>query len=382
MTRPCEAPEDGAARMEQDCSSSVRAARTPLVRPRAGAGNPGLASRRIAPVAFHDPRQSLHRHFSAGAGVHPPVAARSPTWRAQPTPLQWKWLSALVLLVLLAGPGATAHARSDPMVEAVQRALSERGFDPGRIDDTVGPRTRGAIREFQRSVGLPDTGRIDEATLAALGLAPADDVEPEAGTPQGEEPAPAPGGEDPEAGTPPTISSPEPDPDASESKAPSARPSAEPGSDTSGAEAPRSEPAPEHTPARRLSFAMLGWHPPQTGADALARFDAIGAPPGFKRGTETLVVPKGDLIFVLKAGERIPGIDCDPGAGRLSVEFIFGPDGPVIFTPAAGGGYCQAGIGIVLAVGRTLEMGRVDWGDVQYPRRAVRITNRGLEYVR
>ena len=153
---------------------------------------------------------------------------------------------------------------------------------------------------------------------------------------------------------------------------------------TQKAEAPRAEPtpAPEPKPAagRRLSFTTLGWHPPQTGAQALARFKASGdTSPEIRRGEDTLVVPKPDLVFVLKAGERIPGFDCDPGAGRLSIEFIFGPDGPIIFTPLAGGAYCQMGFGIALETGRTLEMQRADWGDTQYPRGTVRITNRGLE---
>ena len=316
---------------------------------------------------------------------------------------------ALVLLVFLTCSGATALAAPapDPLVEAAQRELAERGYDPGEVDGLMGSRTRRAIREFQRSAGLADTGRIDDATLAALGLDPPVGAEPEAGpdapeadTPRAES-APPQGAEAPKAETPPAMPSPEPGPDASGSKAPrdetapapgtetpaaqapSAKPSAEPDPDPSGAEAPRSEPAPERTVVRRLSFAALGWHPPQTGADALARFRAIGAPPGFIRGTDALVVPKGELVFVLKAGERIPGFDCDPGGAEgLSIEFIFGPAGPVIFTPATGAGYCQAGIGIALTVGRTLEMRRVDWGDVQYPRGTVRITNQGLEYVR
>ena len=302
-----------------------------------------------------------------------PAGGRSAAGGRRPGALRWKVVPALVLPALLAWPGVAVRAEllPDPMFEAVQRALDERGYDPGEVDGLTGRRTRGAIREFQRSVGLPDTGQVDDATLAALGLALPHDVEPEAGpdapeadTPQDEEPAPAPGTETPEA------------------RAPSATRATAPDAGASGTEAPRGEPAPERGAGRRLSFAALGWHPPQTGADALARFNAIGAPPGFKRGTETLVVPKGELIFVLKVGERIPGIDCGPDAGGLSIEFIFGPDGPVIFTPAADGGYCQAGIGIALPVGRTLEMGRVDWGDVQYPRGTVRITNRGLEYVR
>ena len=147
---------------------------------------------------------------------------------------------------------------------------------------------------------------------------------------------------------------------------------------TQKAEAPRAEPAP--VAGRHLSFATLGWHPPQTGAQALARFKASeDTSPEIQRGGDTLVVPKPDLVFVLKAGERIPGFDRGPGAGRLSIEFIFGPDGPIIFTPLAGGAYCQMSFGIALETGRPLEMQRADWGDTQYPRGTVRITNRELE---
>ena len=92
-------------------------------------------------------------------------------------------------------------------------------------------------------------------------------------------------------------------------------------------------------------------------------------------------MPKADLVFVLRAGERVPGLDCDPGAGRLAVEFVFGPDGPIIFTPAAGAELCRMGIGIALAVGRTLEMRPFDRGDVRYPQGMARVTGEGLQYI-
>ena len=135
-------------------------------------------------------------------------------------------------------------------------------------------------------------------------------------------------------------------------------------------------------PGRRLSFAALGWYPPQTGKQALARFNESDISPELKRGEGVHFVPKGEFVFVLKAGERIPGFDCDPGVGRLSIEFVFGPDGPIIFTPARSGRYCQMGFGIALEVGRTLEMQQADWGGTTYPRGTVRITSQGLEYVR
>ena len=335
-------------------------------------------------------------------------------------------LSTLVLLALLLCLGTDVHAAPDPIVEAIQRTLVERGYDPGAIDGAIGWRTRGALREFQRSVGLPATGRTDDATLAALGMKRRTGAEPEpeadTDTPQAEapraEPDTVPSTDTPQAETPraepdtmpsadtpqaeapraepdtmPSADTPQaeapraepdtmPSADTPQAEAPRAEPDTMPSADTPQAEAPRAEPGPVRTAGPRLSFATLGWHPPQTGAEALARFDAIGAPPVFKRGTGALFVPTGEFVFVLQAGERIPGLDCDPGAGRLSIEFVFGPDGPVIFTPVAGGEYCQTGIGIAIEVGRTLEIRRVDWGDMQYPQGTVRVTDRGLEYAR
>ena len=130
-----------------------------------------------------------------------------------------------------------------------------------------------------------------------------------------------------------------------------------------------------------LPFATLGWHRPETGAEALERFIAIGTPRDFGPGSGSLFVPTPELVFVLHAGERVPGLDCDPGAGRLAVEFVFGPDGPVIFTPAAGAELCRMAIGIALEVGRTLEMQPIDWGDARYPQGTVRVTGKGLQYI-
>ena len=367
-------------------------------------------------------------------------------------------------LALLLCSGAGVHAAPDPTVEEIQQRLAERGFDPGRIDGTVGWRTRGALRRFQRSVGLPDTGRIDDATRKALGLKPlaaarpapeADRKRPEAQESL-DESAPQAGTDIPKVTVQRAESVPETDAgtpkveaaraestqavEAARAESTQAVEAARAGStqaveaaragstqaveaaragSTQAVEAARAEstqaveaaragstravevaraepiqavevaragstrapaPEPESAAIRRLSFATLGWHPPQTGAQALTRFEASdGTSPEIQHGEGTLVVPKPDLVFVLKADERIPGLDCDPGAGRLSIEFIFGPDGPIIFTPLAGSSYCQMGFGIALEIGRTLEMQRADWGDTRYPRGTVRISNRGLE---
>src|SRR4051794_38951643 len=63
----------------------------------------------------------------------------------------------------LAPAAALATPASGGSVVAAQKAL---GVDP---DGVVGPKTRAAIRKFQRSHGLPVTGRLDQATRQALG---------------------------------------------------------------------------------------------------------------------------------------------------------------------------------------------------------------------
>ena len=53
-------------------------------------------------------------------------------------------------------------------VAAVQEMLNNLGYDAGPNDGLMGPKTRGAIREFQTDAGLPVTGRIDSELVAQL----------------------------------------------------------------------------------------------------------------------------------------------------------------------------------------------------------------------
>ncbi len=49
-------------------------------------------------------------------------------------------------------------ALSRQQVMALQTALNQRGFDSGAPDGVMGPATRGATRNYQRSIGLPADG--------------------------------------------------------------------------------------------------------------------------------------------------------------------------------------------------------------------------------
>lgn len=51
----------------------------------------------------------------------------------------------------------------------IQTALKNAGFDPGPIDGKIGPKTRQAIREFQRSKGLTPDGVVGPKTWVELG---------------------------------------------------------------------------------------------------------------------------------------------------------------------------------------------------------------------
>ncbi len=65
---------------------------------------------------------------------------------------------------LAGGPGVQAAWPRDlqPLTRSqlleMQTALNERGFDSGTPDGVVGPATRGALRLYQRSLGLPADG--------------------------------------------------------------------------------------------------------------------------------------------------------------------------------------------------------------------------------
>ena len=61
-------------------------------------------------------------------------------------------------------------SKSDTDVVAMQRALMDKGYDPGPLDGRMGPRTRTALRDYQKKEGLNATGRWDEETGSRLGL--------------------------------------------------------------------------------------------------------------------------------------------------------------------------------------------------------------------
>jgi hypothetical protein len=67
--------------------------------------------------------------------------------------------------------GKMSSARPmDETVRNAQAALNTKGYDVGRVDGQWGPNTQNAVRRFQSENGLAQSGRLDSATLTALGI--------------------------------------------------------------------------------------------------------------------------------------------------------------------------------------------------------------------
>ena len=64
----------------------------------------------------------------------------------------------------------TANGLPDLDLRSAQLRLHYRGFHPGPVDGLIGNVTRGALRRFQQSEGLPVTGQLDLDTEARLSL--------------------------------------------------------------------------------------------------------------------------------------------------------------------------------------------------------------------
>ncbi len=62
----------------------------------------------------------------------------------------------------------SSKAEFRPTTKEVQTALKNAGFDPGSFDGKIGPRTRQAIKDFQKSKGLVPDGVVGPKTWANL----------------------------------------------------------------------------------------------------------------------------------------------------------------------------------------------------------------------
>ncbi len=94
------------------------------------------------------------------------IATAQPLRVCEPAPYVFRYAGEALKLTRceLDSKGA-ARLRSAPVVSnrlvtLLQRSLQDLGFDPGKVDGLIGPRTRAAVRRLQESEGTRATGRI------------------------------------------------------------------------------------------------------------------------------------------------------------------------------------------------------------------------------
>jgi hypothetical protein len=69
------------------------------------------------------------------------------------------------------GRSRVPTTRSRAQVMVMQQALKDKGFDPGPIDGTVGPKTNAALRSYQKGENARLAGRMNPvAALLILGI--------------------------------------------------------------------------------------------------------------------------------------------------------------------------------------------------------------------
>lgn len=66
--------------------------------------------------------------------------------------------------------GKMGAAVDQEKIRKAQQALKDKGHYEGEVDGIMGPKTREAMKKFQKAEGIQETGRLDAETMAKLGL--------------------------------------------------------------------------------------------------------------------------------------------------------------------------------------------------------------------
>jgi len=109
----------------------------------------------------------IYRSLDRGVSWAPVWAPTSPTEPKKRTTVKRVIKKAAVAPV----PKSTVPAQPDDTVLRAQDALNVAGYHLGTPDGKAGPVTLVALKRFQGDRHLPVTGKVDDITLAALGVA-------------------------------------------------------------------------------------------------------------------------------------------------------------------------------------------------------------------
>jgi peptidoglycan hydrolase-like protein with peptidoglycan-binding domain len=116
------------------------------------------------------------------SGSHPAPMFKSATASAKPVPASDGATAAAAVprarpaepaAATPAPPKAAAARTPGEIIGDIQRELVRRGYYDGVVDGLYGPKTDGAIRDFEQAAGLKPSTEPNEALLQAIARAPA-----------------------------------------------------------------------------------------------------------------------------------------------------------------------------------------------------------------
>lgn len=102
------------------------------------------------------------------------------------------------------GAAISGSSTTPGLVKEAQMQLENQGLYHGPIDGIVGPKTRRALRVYQRREGLRQTARLDQETIAKMNIAAAQQPNQPSTTQQGSSSAPAPAAPEANPAPPPS----------------------------------------------------------------------------------------------------------------------------------------------------------------------------------
>lgn len=134
-----------------------------------------MPSRLITYAILQDARDANMIYLGTNLGIYRSVdrgASWAPVWAgSKPAPKSKKRPAARGKRAPNArAPGAIASRKNDPTILRAQEALNRSGYRVGIPDGRTGAQTLLALKRFQADRSLPVTGKLDDITLAALGI--------------------------------------------------------------------------------------------------------------------------------------------------------------------------------------------------------------------
>jgi photosystem II stability/assembly factor-like uncharacterized protein len=129
-----------------------------------------MPNRLISYTILQDQRDANVLYLGTNMGIYK-SADRGDSWTFIGPPSAPKPVKGRRGTKATAAPATNGLPNQLTIRKLAQEALNAAGFNIGKPDGRIGPGTVAALRKFQTAKKIPVTGKLDEPTLVALGLA-------------------------------------------------------------------------------------------------------------------------------------------------------------------------------------------------------------------